>query len=447
MTGRGAVTGIGVMSHRSRRSPGWTALKLDHLDPARERPYWIATSQVPGVGPAAFARLLASAGSLRAAWGDGSVELAVAELPPETAPAAAEMVRAIRARGVRRAAADLMAQARRHEAVPITALDPLYPPSLAHLDPRPPVLWGAGDPGAWQEPGIAVVGTRRPSGYGRAAAEEIGDELARAGMTVISGLAIGVDAVAHEAAVAAGGRSVAVLPSPVDHIYPPIHRELAKRILAAKGALLTELPPGRRLGRPDFARRNRVIAGLAEAVVVVEAPDRSGALLTADAAVALGRELFAVPGPMDAATSRGTNRLIADHLATLVTSPPALLHMVGLRRGRLPVSVRSLSEAEGLVLAAVLRRAASIEELVDGTRLPTSALAATLTMLEARGLVTAYAGATFHPTLAARRSGWAGPPVDATHQSLDSAGLYSRGPTTPGPSERRNRRSAGAIVY
>ena len=430
-----------------RRSAGWTGLKLDELDPDAERPYWIALSQVPGLGPAAFARLLTIAGTLQAAWSEGAVDRAVAELPRESAPAAAELLRVIRARGVRRVGADLIAQGRRHGAVAITALDLSYPPSIAHLDPRPPVLWAAGDPGAWQTPGVAVVGTRRPSGYGRAAAEEIGDELARAGVTVISGLAIGVDAVAHAAAVTAGGRSVAVLPSSIDRIYPPIHRDLAKRMVACRGALLTEVPPGRRVGRPDFARRNRIIAGLAEAVVVVEAPDRSGALLTADAAIALGRELFAVPGPMDAATSRGTNRLIADHLATLVTSPPALLHMVGLRRGRLPVSVRSLSEAEGLVLAAVLRRAASIEELVDGTRLSTSALAATLTMLEARGLVTAYAGATFHPTLAARRSGWGRRPVDDAHQSLDGVGLYSRGPTTPGPSERRTRRSAGAIVY
>jgi DNA processing protein len=149
-----------------------------------------------------------------------------------------------------------------------------------------------------------------------------------------------------------------------------------------------------------------IIAGLSEAVVIVEAPDRSGALLTADAAIGYGRELFAVPGPMDAATSRGTNRLIADHAATLVTSPPALLHMIGIRRGGMAVSVRALSEAEGLVLAAVLKRSGSIEELGTRTTLSTSLLAATLTMLEARGLVTAYSGATFHPTLAAKRSGW-----------------------------------------
>lgn len=387
---------------------GWTGLALDHLDPEAERPYWIATSQVPGLGPAAFARLLSDTGSLRAAWIDGTVDTAVAALPAGAHAEAHEAVRTMRARGIHRQADELVARAKREGARPLTALDPDYPPTLAHLDPRPPLLWAVGDPHAWQSTAVAVVGTRRPSGYGRASAEEIGDELARAGVTVVSGLAIGIDAVAHEAALAAGGRTVAVLPSPVDRIYPPAHRGLARRMVAGGGALLTELPPGRQIGRPDFARRNRVIAGLSEAVVVVEAPDRSGALLTADAAAGCGRELFAVPGPMDAATSRGTNRLIADHLATLVTSPAALLHLIGLQRGHLPVSVRTLSEAEGLVLGALLRRSGSVEELGDRTRLSTSSLAATLTLLEARGLASAFGGATFHPTLAARRSGWRG---------------------------------------
>jgi len=385
---------------------GWTGLALDHLDPEAERPYWIVVSQVPGLGPAAIARLVGDAGSLRTAWTDGTVDQAVAALPPTAHAPAHDAVRTIRARAIHRLADDLEARGRRDGARPLTALDRDYPPALAHLDPRPPVLWAVGGPTAWQDTGVAVVGTRRPSGYGRAAAEEIGDELARAGVTVISGLAVGIDAVAHAAALDAGGRTIAVLPSPIDRIYPPVHRELARRIVAAGGALLTELPPGRQIGKPDFARRNRVIAGLSEAVVVVEAPDRSGALLTADAAVSCGRELFAVPGPMDAATSRGTNRLIADHLATLVTSPPALLHLIGLARGHVPVSVRTLSEAEGLVLGALLRRSGSVEELGDRTRLSTSALAATLTMLEARGLASAFGGATFHPTLAARRAGW-----------------------------------------
>lgn len=388
------------------RARAWTGLALDALDPEAERPYWIVTALIPGIGPVTIARLVASAGSLRGAWQSGQVDRAVAALGADVRPVAGDVLASIRERGVTRFCADLVGRGRRLGIRAITVLEADYPPALEHLDPRPPVLWVAGHAESWQVRGVAVVGTRRPSGYGRAAAEEIGDELARAGVAVVSGLAIGIDAVVHEAAVAGGGRSIAVLPSPIDRLYPPIHRDLARRLVAAGGALVSELPPGRRPGKPDFARRNRIIAGLAEAVVVVEAPDRSGALLTADAAIAYGRELFAVPGPMDAATSRGTNRLIADHAATLVTSPTALLNLIGLHRGEHPVSVLAMSEAEGLVLAKLLTRSGSLEELRDRTRLPTSPLAAALTMLEARGLVTAYAGATFHPTPAARRSGW-----------------------------------------
>jgi DNA processing protein len=408
-----------VAETRGRRAGAWTGLDLAGLDPDAEQPYWIVVSQVTGIGPAAVARLLRTAGSLREAWQRGLVEQVVSALPPDVRRVAAGQVAQVRATGVHRSAAELVAAGRRRGIRPLSALDPEYPARLSHLDPRPAVLWAAGEAGAWQATSVAVVGTRRPSGYGRAAAEEVGDELARAGVTVVSGLAVGIDAIAHEAAAAAGGRSVAVLPSPIDHIYPPRNGALARRLVETGGALVSELAPGRRAGRPDFARRNTVIAGLSEAVVIVEAPDRSGALLTADAAIGYGRELFAVPGPMDAATSRGTNRLIADHLATLVTSPAALLHLIGLRRGRLAVSVRALSEAEGLVLATLIKRSASIEELGPQTRLSTSQLAATLTMLEARGLVTAYAGATFHPTLAARRSGWGRKPAEEHVSNVD----------------------------
>ena len=128
--------------------------------------------------------------------------------------------------------------------VTLTALDPDYPAALRVTDPRPPVLYCAGDAAAFVGPAVAVVGTRRATGYGRSAAQEIADELARAGVTVVSGLAIGIDGEAHAAALAAGGRSVAVLPSPLDRIYPPRHRQLAARLVAEGGALLSELAPG-----------------------------------------------------------------------------------------------------------------------------------------------------------------------------------------------------------
>jgi DNA processing protein len=201
---------------------------------------------------------------------------------------------------------------------------------------------------------------------------------------------------------------VAVLPSPLDRIYPPRHRGLAQRLVSTGGALVSELAPGHAPGRPDFARRNRIIAGLARAVVVVEAPDRSGALLTAAAAIDYGRELFAVPGPIDAVASRGCNRLIADQMATLVSSAAALLQRIGAAPGERQASVMNLSDAEALVLGNLLRRPASIEELMDRTRLATGPLASALTLLEARGLVESYGGATFHATLAARRIGRSG---------------------------------------
>ncbi|MBA4170072.1 MAG: DNA-processing protein DprA, partial [Chloroflexi bacterium] len=172
---------------------------------------------------------------------------------------------------------------------------------------------------------------------------------------------------------------------------------------ASGGALVSEVPIGAAVGRPDFARRNRIIAGLSEAVVVVEAPDHSGALLTAAAAIAIGRELYAVPGPIDAMASRGCNRLVADQQATMVTSAASLMRQIGLSRGGRPPAVAALSEVEGQVLKRLLERSGSIEELIDRTGHSPAALASALSLLEARGLVNPFGGATFHATLAARR--------------------------------------------
>jgi DNA processing protein len=387
---------------------GWATLDLGALDPRIEEPYWIALSMVPGVGPVGFARLLHRFGSAHAAWAAGSTLLE--ELPRLPDDAAAALAR------LQREGASLVADRVREAirvsgGVVVTALDDRYPLGLGAADPRPPVLYVAGDPASMGAPCVAIVGTRRATGYGRACAAEIADELARAGVTVVSGLAIGIDGQAHAAAIAAGGRSVGVLPSPLDRIYPPRHRDLAARLVATGGALVSELAPAHAAGKPDFARRNRIIAGLARAVVVIEAPDHSGALLTAVAAIEFGRDLFAVPGPIDAIASRGCNRLIADHQATIVTSAAALLHGIGAAPGSRPVSVASLSDAEGMVLHALLQRPGSIEELIGRTHLATGSLASTLTLLEARGLVESYGGATFHPTLIARRIGRpAGPP-------------------------------------
>jgi len=396
------VGASGPLAAVPEQGGGWATVELSNLDPAAEQPYWIALSLVPGVGPVGFVRLLHRFGSARAAWAAGPSLLGeLPRLPDDAAPALARLSR----EGVAAVAERVTVATQRSGGAVITALDAGYPPSLAAVDPRPPVLYVAGDPASMHALCVAVVGTRRATGYGRACAAEIGDELARAGVTVVSGLALGIDGQAHEAAVVAGGRSVAVLPSPLDRVYPPRHRHLAARLVATGGALVSELAPQHSPGRPDFARRNRIIAGLARAVVVVEAPDGSGALLTVAAAIDYGREVFAVPGPIDAIASRGCNRLIADHQATIVTSAAGLLHRIGAVPGGRPVSVASLSDAEGMVLNSLLQRPASIEELIGRTKLATGSLASTLTLLESRGLVESYGGATFHPTLMARRIG------------------------------------------
>ena len=391
-----------VEADRTERWVGWHDVPLGQLDPTTERPYWISFSLVPGIGPVGFARLLARYGSAQNAWRAG---IAALEVLPRRVPEAPLAFKRLTRRGVAAVARRIEADVRRAGGAVITGLDPDYPPALAEADPRPPVLYRAGEVAAFERPAVAIVGTRRASGYGRSVAQELADELARAGVTVVSGLALGIDAEAHRAAVQAGGASVAVLPSPIDRIYPPRHRELAGQLVSSGGALLSEIAPGNALGRPDFARRNRVIAGLAQAVVVVEAPDRSGALLTAAAALQLGRELYAVPGAIDSDVSRGSNRLIADHQATMVTSAAGLLIGIGLRSGGRPLTVATLSDSEGAVLYKLLEKPGSVEELMRRTGLQTSSLASALTLLEARGLVTSYGGATFHPTLAARRLG------------------------------------------
>lgn len=367
---------------------------------ATEREHWIALSMVPGIGPAAFAQLLRRHGSAAAAWAAGSGGLAGISRLPTGTDAALDAMRLHDAQAVARQVVERTARVGGRV---LTADDDAYPPALLTLDPRPAVLHVVGDPAAFGERAVAIVGTRRASGYGLSTAEEIGADLAGAGVVVVSGLALGIDGAAHRAAIARGGRSIAVLPSPLDRIYPPRHRQLARDIVRGGGALVTEVPIGAAVGRPDFARRNRVIAGLAEAVIVVEAPDHSGALLTAAAALAIGRELYSVPGPIDAMASRGANRLIADGQAVIVTSSAGLLRQIGLRSTAKPPALAALSEVEGQLLRHLLERSGSIEELLERTRHPAAAVASALALLEARGLVNSYGGATVHPTPAAKQ--------------------------------------------
>jgi DNA processing protein len=198
-----------------------------------------------------------------------------------------------------------------------------YPERLRRLVDAPPLLVARGDPGVLQMPAVAIVGARAATHYGRAVARDLAATLARAGLVIVSGLAVGVDAAAHEGALEAGGLTVAFQACGPDRVYPAVHRRLANRIARA-GAVVSELPPGTPPRSPYFPLRNRLISASSLGVVVVEARRRSGSLITARHAGDQGVDVFAVPGPITAPTSEGPNRLIQDG-AVPVLSPSDIL--------------------------------------------------------------------------------------------------------------------------
>lgn len=202
-----------------------------------------------------------------------------------------------------------------------------YPPHLARLPDAPPILFARGS--VPSRPGVAVVGTRRCTAYGREVAFAYGEALAQAAVPVVSGLARGVDGAAHRGTVAGGGKGVGVLGSGIDVLYPPEHDELAEALVAGGGALVSEYPPGTPPEGWRFPPRNRIVAGMAAAVVVVEAPTRGGALITVGEALDQGIPVLAVPGDVDRETSRGCNLLIRDG-AIPVLEPDDLLAELGL---------------------------------------------------------------------------------------------------------------------
>ncbi len=263
-------------------------------------------------------------------------------------------------------------------------LDAGFPALLAQLHDPPRRRHVRGEAsGGRDRPAVAVVGARSCSAYGAHVARTLSRDLAAAGVVVVSGLARGVDAEAHRGALDAGGTTVAVLGCGIDRDYPARHAELARRIVAGGGLVLSEYEPGVEPAPWRFPARNRVIAGLALATVVVEARERSGALITADFALELGREVFAVPGEITAALSAGTNRLIRQGAAPLLGSEDVLTAL-GLEVA--PPSLVEVTDAAARVLALLADAPRGQDELVRASGLAASAIAAALVELELAGL-------------------------------------------------------------
>ena len=385
-----------------------------------ERDAWAILASVSGLGPVAL-------GALVARYGTAARVLAEAARPggPERLAATPAPDRAVRQRyfPVELAVARLLVEAvqdrdrilARIRGLGIEVLtidDRRYPPRLAAVPFPPHVLFVQGSVAALaRQPGVAVVGTRGATGYGRTTAARIARTLVAADMVVVSGLALGIDGAAHEAALRASGTTVAVIGGGHVALGPPSHRRLAEAIVAGDGAVVSELAPDLPPTKGTFPRRNRIISGLSEATVVVEAPARSGALITASWAIEQGRGCFVVPGPLDAPASEGCLALLREFpdLVRVVAGMPQLIADIRLVAGLEPpvaggrgavaspaavgrAALAALGAAERSLVDGLLAGNRTVDELVAVTGAPVATVLAGLGMLERRGLAVGIHG-------------------------------------------------------
>ena len=344
--------------------------------------YWLGFNLVPRIGPARFACLLDYFGDPERAWHANAATLKAAGLPQD----AMERLLSLRPQ------IDLDAELERIQAEGlkiITWESKGYPPRLRNIDNPPPVLYVRGDIVPADEWAVAVVGTRGPSAYGKEVTRRLAGGLAENGITVISGLALGIDGIAHKSALEAGGRTLAVLGCGLDTVYPSRHRDLAARICRL-GALLSNYKLGTKPEAGNFPPRNRLISGLALGTLVVEAGIRSGALITLRFALDQGRETFCVPGNIYNRPSAGTNAAIQRGEAKLVTSVEDILEELNLSVVVQQSEVRAIvpeTPAQQSLLAQIGAEPVHIDELVRLSGLPAADVSSTLCMMELKGVV------------------------------------------------------------
>jgi DNA processing protein len=350
---------------------------------------WIALNMTPGVGPRVAARLLERFGSPAGVFGALRAELEQLRLRPET-------LEAIALRERHAAAEEELVRVRELGADVLILDDGTYPALLREIADPPPVLYLKGGLLAADRWAVAVVGTRRMTAYGRQVTERLVGELARSGVTIVSGLARGVDALAHRAALEAGGRTLAVLGSGLDRVYPTEHAGLAREIVE-RGAVISEFPLGTPPDALNFPRRNRIISGLSMGTLVVEAGETSGALITADFALEQGRDVFAVPGSILSPASAGPNRLIQEG-AKLVASAQDILEELNLTAVAQHEAAREAlpgNETEAALLRLLSSEPLHVDELGRTSALPVAQVSSALTMMELKGLVRQVGGMNY----------------------------------------------------
>ena len=361
--------------------------------------YWIWLSSVEGIGPRRFYRLLALYGDARAVWdalgGSGA---------PKDMSFLGDAVRA----SLRRARSEdyfyrLFDRMDKQGMRAVTRLSEDYPHRLSTICDPPPTLFIRGEGGVDDERMFAIVGSRRCSRDGQRAAREIAEGLARADVTVVSGMARGIDTFAHEGALLGRGRTVAVLGCGADVVYPPENDALMGEILDSGGAVVTEYPPGTKPLPSNFPQRNRIISGLCQGTLLVEGAKKSGAMITVNCALEQGRDVFAVPGSIYSPLSATPNRMIVDG-ATPVISPCEILGYY--RWGDTPEigdedekPAVALDEDEAKLVEPLRNEALSFEELTQITGFSASKLNSHLTMLELRGIIVKVPGGMYRAYL------------------------------------------------
>ena len=354
---------------------------------ARDLPYWVALHGVHRLGSVRFGILERAFPTLEAAWRASHDELTAAGLDAASAASVVET----------RDDTDPLEQFERVTAAgvrPISLRQHQYPARLREIDDAPPVIYVRGELTADDEWSVAIVGTRRATAYGRQAAGELARGLAANRVTVVSGLARGIDTVAHRAALEAGGRTIAVMASGLDIVYPPENAKLAEEI-AERAALVTDYPLGTNPRAEYFPRRNRIMSGLALGVLIAEGDYKSGAMITARFAVEQNREVFAIPGSIFSPQSRGPLSLIKDGATPVAAADDVLealnLTMIGAQMdfGR---AAPAASAEEQTLMAALSREPRHVDEIVRGSGLAAATVSGTLALLELKGLVREVGG-------------------------------------------------------
>lgn len=351
-----------------------------------EKRFWVGFNLVKGIGAARMRLILDAFGDARSAWEAPAESLRAIGLGPKVLTTLLQVRESV--------SLDLVWERILSQGIQVTTWeDPGYPARLLEIPQPPPVLYLRGEFQPADDFAVAVVGTRRVTSYGKQIAEEIAANLARNGVTVVSGLARGVDALAHHAAVQAGGRTLAVLGCGVDRIYPPENRRLAEQI-CLHGGLISDYPPGTPPDAANFPPRNRIISGLSRAIIVVEAGQTSGALITAAFAAEQGREVFAVPGSIYAPQSIGANLLI-EQGARPYLNCTRLLEILNLTQAVEQGNVRVVLPGDAIeaqLYAALSSEPLHVDEIRQQTDLPIEKVTAALVMMELKGLVRQVGG-------------------------------------------------------